>query len=178
MITTIKAQTASFFSGLLLLTWCALSLAESRPPQILNRKNAGDAPHHLTIGSNDIGDGNLRFTVTIRAKDPKLPLDVIWGHLSVHDGERFICQCRVHAQSDKDSMQFEFLVAPACLEKSSFSFSAATVNAEERKKLPTGAGWANYQFTLRDFAGADQDRKVQAPVPNPPKNQSGPDVDP
>lgn len=135
-------------------------VSESRPPQILNRKNAGDAPHQLAIGSNDIGDGNLRFTVAIRAKDPKLPLEVIWGHLTVYDGERFICECRVHEQSDKERVLFEFLVAPACLEKSRFSFSAATVNAAERKKLPTGAGWTNYQFTLRDFNGADQERKA------------------
>lgn len=124
--------------------------ATSTPPFRLTPDNLGARPHQIKISANERG-GEIQFHVTISAKKPKAHLEVVWGYLYVYDGGRLVCRCRTHAQTGKSKVIFEFDVAPSVLEKSRFSFTAATAPAEERKKMPAGAGWVSYEFTLQDF---------------------------
>jgi hypothetical protein len=139
----------------MLLVVCCQSVAdtssEPRPP--LNRKNFRDQPHLFEITADDSGENLKRFYVGIKAKDPKVPLEVGSGYLTIQDGNSFVCGCEVKGEPNEGAVWFQFDVAPAYLEKSRFSFTVATATAEERKKLPDGGGWANYLFTLKDFVG-------------------------
>jgi hypothetical protein len=146
-----KLVSAYLIATVLVLSGTVVVNATSKPPRRLTPNNLPSQRHRIAISADD-GGGGKRFHVTISAKNPKTLLEVEWGYLSVCEGERLVCGCRIHAQQTESKVVFEFVVAPTVLEKSRFSFSAATATAEERKKMPAGAGWENYEFLLQTFA--------------------------
>jgi len=137
---------------LVILVVCRESVADNsgtRPP--LNPKNASDQPHRIDISAHDWGENLKQFYVIIRARDPKIPLEVASGYLTICEGNKFVSGCEVKPDPDKGAIRFQFRVAPAYLDKSKFSFTVATATAHDRKQLPSGGGWAIYEFALKDF---------------------------
>jgi hypothetical protein len=140
--------------------------ALSRPPVHLTPKNIDDQPHKLAVTANDSGlattalgeKGTRVFRVSVATKDPKVPLEIEGGYLHLLDGARVVCRCAIRGRQDKAEIVFEFEVATAYLEKSSFGFSVANSTLEERKKLPAGGGWVGYEVNLKNFAPAPESR--------------------
>jgi len=153
-------KTPLLFVGIAALVLCCHALAQtpnaSRPPLFLNPKNVSEQPYHFTINAAERPSGSYRFTVNIRAKDKKFPLESGSGYLTIQDGDKLICGCSLKSDSDKSGLWFEFDVAAAYTVKSRFSLLIYSTNAEERKKLSSASGWTSYEFTLKDFVVADE----------------------
>jgi WD40 repeat protein len=142
--------------ALMLLALSSMAHGTEGQSVALTRDNVSEQPHRLTIGTSERGVKSKWFHVTVSAKNSKLPLEVNWGNLSVYNGEKFVSSCRVFENVEKAKVTFEFAVAPEYLDKSRFSFMAATHTPEERKELSSGGGWLQYQFTLSDFVAAPE----------------------
>jgi len=123
---------------------------ETRPP--IHPTNALNQPHQINIRADDWGADAKRFSVTIRAKNPKVPLQAASGYLTVQDGDKFVSHCEVRAEHVGADFRFEFGIGTAYLDKSQFGFGVTSATEKERKKMSAcPGGWDNYAFTLRDF---------------------------
>jgi hypothetical protein len=149
--------------ALALLVWTALSVsqtqANSTPAQSLTPANVDDQPHRILIQAEDVGH-EIRFYVRVAAGEDT-PLEVEWGYLMVMDGDKPVTRGRLYEERQEEAVHFEFAVARKFLERSTFSFLAATATPEEREDLPSGGGWRNYQFLLKDFVHNPQAEKKQ-----------------
>src|SRR5262245_52613041 len=98
----------------MLLGVCCLSVGDTRgETRPLNPKNLADQPHRLDINAKDSDENLKRFDVAIVPKDPKVPLEVASGYLSIQDGTKLVSGCEVKAESNQGAVWFQFVVAPA-----------------------------------------------------------------
>jgi hypothetical protein len=148
---------------LALIVWAAASVsiaqATSTEAQSLTPANVEDQPHRILIQAEDVGH-EIRFYVRVAAGDD-MPLEVEWGYLTVVDGDKPVARGRLYEEHGDKAVHFEFAVARKFLERSRFSFLAATATAEEREELPSGGGWRSYQFLLKDFVHNPQAENEQ-----------------
>lgn len=146
-----------------LLIWAALCISHARATspeaQSLTPANVENQPHGILIQAEDVGH-EIRFYVRVAA-GADTPLEVAWGYLTVMDGDKPVVRGRLYEEKKDEAVHFEFAVARKFLERSSFSFLAATATAEEREDLPSGGGWRSYQFRLKDFVLDPQAEKEQ-----------------
>lgn len=157
----------------LVLASRTLTPTPSQSGPALDPENAREQPHRLSITTTEEA-GMKRFEVVVLSKGRRGLPEIASGYLRLRDGEKPVCGCELKAGPRGAGVGFTFTVAVDYLEHSRFSFSVATVGARERKKLPSGARWAEYDFTLKELVALGEGTRKPGSPPEPKSVGSSP----
>src|SRR5689334_9102018 len=93
----------------------ACLLAAVCGPSVAQQPSGTQPPLHPS-NAGDPGDGGRRFSVVVSPKVKGEYCEVEQGHLSVRDGDKLVCACRVQADTFPGGRGFTFTVAAAYLD--------------------------------------------------------------
>ncbi len=130
------------------------------PGTRLTKENIGEQPLRIIVGTEELANDSIRFTVSVQRKQAKAPPGLsAW--LSVFDREAQVINCQIAGGNREGAAVYEFIVARKYLGKSKLLLEETDAR---QRGLPQGEV---YWFYLQDLMPAAADGKGPQKKPAP-----------